>query len=194
MESARGGTRVALQFRLRPLVLLALANLVLPACITSDIRLRESENFPPSIESSPTATNPLRTWINFVPTSTTDGGAPEHQAFELDFVVRDPDVDQSLELLVFVDGRSTGIADGDQIPVAVDGDRRVRSVSYSTANILEDLRPPGCHTIEILVSGSFLPGRPEPTEPGDLGTAVWWVATRADSTDVTPVALTECRR
>lgn len=194
LESARGGTSVALQSPVRPLVLLALANLVLPACITSDIHLRQSDNFPASIESSATTSYPLRTWISFVPTSSTDAGPPEHQAFDLEFVVRDPDVDQPLEFLVFVDGRSTGIADGGRIPVSLDGDRRMRSVTYSTATLLEDLRVTGCHTIEILVSGSFLPGRPEPTEAGDLGTAVWWVATRPDATDVTPVALTGCRR
>lgn len=174
---------------MRLLVPLALVLAVVPACITESIRFEPPANFPASIESTPTAAHPLNRVITLVPVDISDGGTRDFQPFDLAVVVRDPDVDQSLDYLVYVDGRRGGGDDGGDVPRATSGDRRFRELTIRTRDaVFEELRVPGCHKIEVLVSEAFMPGTPVPVTAGDLGTAVWWVATAENDTDVVDMA------
>ncbi len=185
-----GGIAVALSRGVRLLVPLALSATLLPACITESIRIEPPANFPASIESTDTASHPLNRVISFVPTEAPDGGTTDYQPFDLDVVIRDPDVDQHLEYQLYVDARRGGGNTGGEIPTSTEGDRTRRTLSIPTGDALVDLRSAGCHRIEVLVSEGFRPGSPVPLVEGDLGTAVWWVATADMEGD--PVEMSGC--
>lgn len=185
-----GGIAVALMGGVRLLVPLALSATLLPACITESIRIEPPANFPASIESTDTATHPLNRVISLVPTEAPDGGTTDYQPFSLDVVIRDPDVDQHLEYQLYVDARRGGGNSGGEIPTTTEGDRTRRTISIPTDDALVELRGAGCHRVEVLVSEGFRPGSPVPLVEGDLGTAVWWVATAAVEGD--PVEMSGC--
>lgn len=178
---------------MRPLLPLALTVAVLPSCITSDLNLAALPNVPPSIESAPGAPeHPLNRVIQYEP-SITDGGVGPFLPLNLEVVVRDPDVEQSLEFQIHVDGRTGGGDDGGRVTDEDSSDDpSLRTMTYRTNDFTDVLSRPGCHKIEMLVSERFLPGRPEPEVEGDLGTAVWWIATRA--TDGETVEMWDCPR
>lgn len=177
---------------MRPLLPLALAVAVLPSCITTDLNLAPLPNVPPSIESTSTAENPLNRVIVYRPMATSDGGIEDFQPLELEYVIRDPDVEQTLQFQFYVDDRSgPGDAQGVLEDEDATDDPMLRTISFNTSMLTERLRGEGCHRIELLVSERFRFGSPEPEVEGDIGTAVWWVATCPG--DPCVVDMTGCR-
>lgn len=170
-------------------------------CITQDLRFIPPENFPPSIEVPAGGGYPLDEIIRLRADELGGGGdAGSITTLFIEVEVRDPDVDQDLQYKVFVDYQR-GVAGqgpiiGELLPPrsSMDPDRRSRPVTLPVP--VGAVREPGCHRIELLVSERFqspsaeATGR-EPLAEGDLGTAVWWVATQATEGDA--VDMTGCR-
>ncbi|MFW5921114.1 MAG: hypothetical protein ACOCUS_04685 [Polyangiales bacterium] len=137
--------------------------------VTDKAELEQEENFPPSIESQTgmDVEHPLDEVIIF---------NQDEEAFdgelELDVIVRDPNVDQELILQTFVDG--AGRIGFDSLPGDGEVERR-RNVFVEEGLFSQE----GCRRIDLLVSSDFQLGNlRKPTEPGDIGTARWWVFTR----------------
>jgi hypothetical protein len=155
--------------------------LTLPACIiTQPVQFEAPVTFPPSIESSPTAMLPLD---DIVRIRLDDGMTLP----DFEVVVRDPDVDERLEYLVYVDYNPLlpRLADDTGIVPVVDRsaglDRSRRALTFHLSEVASGLSAPTCHRIELLVSSGFQGQTRLPDREGDLGTAVWWVATQTDS-------------
>ncbi|MCS6857108.1 MAG: hypothetical protein NZM37_05305 [Sandaracinaceae bacterium] len=174
------------------------------ACITQDIQFNPPSNFPPSIEvplgASGPEIRPLNELIRLRADEIAGGGdAGPMNTLRWEVIVRDPDVDQELQYLIFVDyQRGVTIfptVSGFIPPVSAGAqDRRVRPLRVQVPLRGEVLSRPGCHRIELLVSQRFrlvdgIPSR-EPVMSGDIGTATWWVATQAREGD--PVDMTGC--
>lgn len=176
----------------------ALPALALSGCITQDLQFVPPTNFPPSIEVPLGGAYPLDEVIRLRADEIGGGGdAGPINTLRFDVLVRDPDVDQELQYLVFVDYQrgvtlfpsSTGFV---QPETSSASDRRLRSLPVQVPVRGEALSRAGCHRIEMLVSQRFriedgVPTR-DPIVEGDLGTATWWVATQAtegDSVDMT---------
>ena len=183
-----GGIAVALGSTVRRLIPLVLSATLLPACITESIRIEAPANSPPSIESANPADNPLNEIIRLEPV-VPDGGV-EGQLIPplLQVVVRDADVDQDLSYLVFIDDRATGPDDFGDVLTTGEPTRRL-DIVLPLANLMAR----GCHRVELFVSSQFgcfpmCTGRPD--EPGDVGTAVWWVTTRPILGDTSVVDMT----
>ena len=142
-------------------------------CITtSPVEFPEGENFPPSAISQQGAQYPLREIgaLNLDDTIET----PE---VPLEVIVRDPNVDQTLEYRIFVDsptppGNDAPIEEGDILPT---GDVE-RPRTFTVAHEL--LTPAGeCHKIELVISGAFA-SAVEPRRPvieGDIDNRTWWI-------------------
>ena len=156
-------------------------------CITtSPIEFSEEENFPPSAVSQENAQYPLREIGMLNLDDPVD--VPE---LPLEVVVRDPNVDQTLEYRLFLDsptppGTEIPIDDGTIEPTGATERERVFTVPYDA------LAPGECHKIELTIVGSFAsfvqPRLPE--EEGDIDNRTWWIeVTDTDS----PVIEVECR-
>jgi len=167
-------------------------------CITQDLQFVPPANFPPSIEVPMGGAYPLDEVIQLRADEIGGGGdAGPINTLRFDVLVRDPDVDQELQYLVFVDYQR-GVtlfpaSQGFSQPAASSAsDRRVRLVPVQVPVLGQALSRAGCHRIEMLVSQRFgiedgVVTR-DPIVAGDLGTATWWVATQAtegDSVDMT---------
>lgn len=151
----------------------ASAAITATGCIaTSPIDFPEDENFPPSVISQATAAYPLRE----IGQLNLDDPVDEPEV-PLEVIVRDPNVDQTLEYRVFLDSTNPPASaelpiDQGTLPPTGDVERpRTFTVSH-------DLLAPGvCHKIEIVVVGSFFgfvePRRP--AQPGDVDNATWWI-------------------
>lgn len=156
-------------------------------CVTTNpIEFSPDENFPPSVVSQATAEYPLREIGQLNLDDSLETEVP------LDVVVRDPNVDQTLEYRIFLNsstppGTEFPIDDGMIPPQGGVVDR------FETFNIPHTLLTPGeCNKIELIVVGNFLsfvePRRPE--EEGDVDSATWWIeVTNTDN----PVITVECR-
>jgi len=158
----------------------AFAVLTVTGCIaTGTVEFSEDENLPPSVISQEGAQYPLREIGQL------DLDAPvEVPEVPLEVVVRDPNVDQTLEYRIFLDSTNppsnTDVPiDQDVIPPTGEIDRlRTFTVPY-------DLLTPGvCHKIELTVTGRFAgfiePRRPE--QEGDIDNRTWWIeVTDADN-------------
>lgn len=173
----------------------ALSGTLLPACLTQNVQYENPRNYPPSIETPDTAQFPLNQIIQLPGDLEVegDGGVTTLMSIPFVFDVRDPNLDQRLEFRVFVDyvAGMTGQADAVAIvPVSpTAADRLTRRVEYSLP--IGFVSSPGCHRVEVLVSGSFPAGGRRPLDEGDLATATWWVASGADANDA--VDMRGCR-
>lgn len=157
-------------------------------CIaTSPVDFPQDENFPPSVVSQPGAQYPLREigQLNL-------DDPVEVPELPLQVIVRDPNVDQTLEYLLFLDAETVNdspIQEGVVNPFQGQVERpRTFTVPY------EVLTPAGeCHKIELVVSGAFANSAVEPRRPaqeGDIDDRTWWIeVTDADN----PVILVECQ-
>jgi hypothetical protein len=151
----------------------ACAAITASGCIaTSPIDFPEDENFPPSVVSEATAEYPLRE----IGQLNLDDPVDEPEV-PLEVIVRDPNIDQTLEYRIFLDSTNPPASaevpiDQGTLPPTGDVERpRTFTVSY-------DQLPPGvCHKIELVVVGSFAgfvePRRP--TQPGDVDNVTWWI-------------------
>jgi hypothetical protein len=208
LRSLRRGTIVAVVARAVSVVWLPAAALpvmasspfALAGCITQDLRFVPPANFPPSIEVPATNAYPLDEVIRLRADQIGGGGdAGPINTLRFDVLVRDPDLEQELQYLVFVDyQRGVTLFPSGQgfVPPAPSSasDRRFRSQPVQVQVRNEALSRAGCHRIELLVSQRFrleegVPTR-EPLIDGDLGTATWWVATQGTEGDA--VDMTGC--
>lgn len=158
----------------------ALSCTLAAGCLVTDSPPFEVEpNLPPSIRAQ-TGAGVIAPGVHVLDLSA--GGTPD---VPLLVIVSDPNVEQTLESVVFFDG-------GTRSPMQTIGptqdgsmDREVSIVDYGQ----ENLSVPGCHHIVLWVSGRFdytLSNTGDtlisPHDPGDLGTAEWWVFTKTDPT------------
>jgi len=148
------------------------ASLAATGCVATDtIEFSSEENYPPSVISQPNAEYPLREigQLNLDESLATE--------LPLEVIVRDPNIDQTLEFRIFVDSPTPP---GNDFPVdsgVVDPTGEVeRPRTFTLPNDL--LTPAGeCHKIELLVSGGF-EGFVEPRRPaqeGDIDNVTWWI-------------------
>lgn len=157
-------------------------------CIaTSAVDFPEGQNYPPSAISQQGAQYPLREIgeLNL-------DDPVETPEVELEVIVRDPNIDQTLEYRIFVDSPTPPGNDApveeDVIPPTGDVERlRTFTVSHDL------LTPAGqCHKIELVISGGFAsavePRRP--IEEGDIDDRTWWI--RVIDSD-NPVITVECQ-
>ncbi len=145
------------------------------AClVTEDVDYSPEPNWPPSIESQPGAQHPLREMVVVDLDAPPDGGLSD---LPLEVEVRDPNVDDELQAKVFVDDGTNATV---RAPVPPSGSP-VRRLTIAVP-LQGPLLVLGCHRVELRVTRRFRFVPPqEPEEPGDLGTAVWWVVTRDDT-------------
>lgn len=157
-------------------------------CVTTNpVEFSAEQNFPPSVVSQPNAEYPLREigQLNL-------DDPVETPELPLEVIVRDPNVEQTLEYRIFLDsenppGTEFPIDDGEILPEGGFVEREETfTIPYSalTAGV--------CHKIELVVVGDFAsfvePRRP--VEEGDVDDATWWV--EVTSTDQ-PTIEVECR-
>lgn len=164
------------------------ASVTASGCIAANpIDFPEDENFPPSAVSQPGAEYPLREIGQL------DLDAPvATQELPLEVIVRDPNVDQTLEYRIFIDSPTPPGNDPftDQGVILPTGDverPRTFTVPY------DQLTPAGeCHKIELIVVGAFA-SQVEPRRPvqeGDFDARTWWI--EVTDTD-NPVITLECQ-
>lgn len=157
-------------------------------CVTtSPVEFSAEENYPPSVVSQPGADYPL----NEIGQLNLDDPV-EVPELPLDVIVRDPNVDQTLEYRIFLDSppppaTEIPIDDGFVEPQGGSVERpQTFTVPYSS------LAPGECHKIELVVVGNFAsfvePRRP--VEEGDFDDRTWWI--EVTDTD-NPVITVECR-
>jgi hypothetical protein len=182
--SAMGDARVAADARvparrLAPWLgsLLVVFPLGLVGCVVRDFDYEEPANVPPSVHSAvETPMSRVRMVALDAPIGADGGGST---ALEFVAIVRDVDVQQPLEGLVYLDRNPDAPSRGSligELPVPPAGapnplERRVRFVVP-----LSELTR-GCHAVELHVSGRFVGAvNPQPADPADLGVGVWWIA------------------
>jgi hypothetical protein len=155
-------------------------------CVTTDpITFSPEENYPPSVVSQAAAEYPIRDIGELDLDETLETEVP------LEVVVRDPNVDQTLEYRIFLNSETPP---GAEIPIdagtiAPEGGSVERLETFTVPHSF--LAPGECNKIELIVVGNFLsfvePRRPE--QEGDFDGVTWWI--RVTDTD-NPVA-GECR-
>lgn len=187
------GTRVAWRAVQSAVLVVMAGSLSSMGCILRDFEYEAPVNVPPSVHG--TAETPM-TRVRVVELDAplgADGGATTN----LEFVatVRDVDVRQPLEALVYLDrnpdapSRSALVGEL-PIPPVADQDPLSRRVRFSlpTAELSR-----GCHVVELHVSRRFVGAiNPQPADPADLGVGVWWVA--ATDAALPAVDMTACPR
>ena len=142
-------------------------------CITTNpVEFSAEQNYPPSAISQPGAEYPLRE----IGQLNLDDPVPSEEV-PLEVIIRDPNVDQTLEYRIFLDstnppGSETPIDFGTIEPQGGQVDR------LATFNIPYTALAPGeCHKIELVVVGMFAnfvePRRP--VQEGDIDQATWWI-------------------
>lgn len=160
MQVASIGVRVALP----PLFTLGCA--LLAGCVVSNtIDFVPEENFPPSIQAVPGAVPALNEII------VAEAGMSS-VSFEVDVV--DPNLDQELFWIATINGiefQGQGVIDATGTLT-----RRLEFTVTFTPS------PNSCFAVELLVSSDFNGFTPQ--EPGDLGTAVWWVLIPDDDGEI----------
>jgi hypothetical protein len=149
------------------------ASVAASGCIaTTPVEFTEEENYPPSAISQPGAQYPLREIGQL------DLDVPvEQRELPLEVIIRDPNIDQTLEYRVFVDSPTPP---GNDSPIDQDFIDPSGEVERPwTFNIPYDVLTPAgeCHKIELLLSGGFAsPIEPRrPLEEGDVDDRTWWI-------------------
>jgi hypothetical protein len=189
----RRGTAIARRRGWSVALLAVTTSLTSMGCILRDFDYEEPVNVPPSVHS--TSETPM-TRVRVIDLDTpigTDGGV----ATNLEFVatVRDVDVRQPLEALVYLDRNpdapSRNALVGElSIPPVADQSPLNRRVRFSIP--LAELSR-GCHIVELHVSSEFVGAiNPQPADPADLGVGVWFVA--ATDAASPAVDMTACPR
>jgi len=172
----------------------------LAGCLTQDLQFIPPQGFPPTISVPAGGARPLDEVIRLTADQLGGGGdAGPLNFLRIDVEVLDPDVDEELQYLLYIDYQRgvTLLPNGAGfVPPGPPGasDRRRRVFPLQVPVVASVLREPGCHRVELLVSERFrvedgVQTR-DPLTEGDLGTAVWWVATQATEGDA--VDMTGC--
>lgn len=160
----------------RALLLSVACSTTLMGCILRDFDYPDPVPVPPSVLGS--TEDPLDR-VQELDLDLVIGGGDGGVGADLDFVaiVRDPDLDEPLQGLVFVDRSATDprpIGPEFPIPVEQDEDPLHRRVRFTVPRAR--FAPAGCHRVELHVSGGFVDfSNPRPAIDGDLGVGVWWV-------------------
>jgi hypothetical protein len=156
-------------------------------CIATDkIDFQPQENYPPSIVSEVSADFPL----NEIGQINLDDPV-ELREMPLQVIVRDPNLDQSLDYRIFLDAPDPPaverpIQEGVIDPTGFLERPQTFTISYN------ELPAGQCHKIELVVVGMFASNveQRRPVEPGDFDEVTWWVeVVDADN----PVIVQECR-
>ena len=171
----RDGIAVALRALVRAMPSLVALPILQACLVTQHVQLDPPENFPPSVLdplSPPLGYRPIGSHIDLSSIEGGDAGTPTTIPFEV--AVRDPDVDQELLYLVWVNyPATTEPARRGELPPdpAMDPDRRVRTLRF---NVDASLVP--CSRVELRVATNFQFLDPrEPVIEGDIATATWWI-------------------
>ena len=149
-----------------------LGSLFLMSClVTNKIEPVVEANLPPSIVSAPDAEFPLNEIIRL----NRDDVAGE---LELAVIIRDANVDQTLQIQVFVDYVDNPLTA--LVPQPPDNEVAGTGTFERSVTIripVDRLGDPGrCHRVELDVSTEFERFQREPVESGDSHTATWWVS------------------
>jgi len=157
--------------------------------ITDDIEFPDEVACPPSIETGPAAPQPLNRVIKV----DTQADAPDAGVGQVDFevTIRDCNESQRLQYQALLD---------------YDPDFGGTPAPFSVGTIQPGTRDPfafslpfsalsggegGCHKVELFVTTRFVFGDIEPTIPGDIGTATWWLAVTNEANPT--VDMVQCR-
>jgi hypothetical protein len=178
------GTRVALGGFVRVLSSLVALGLVSGCLIPQQVQIDPPGNTPPSIldlSARPAGYRPIGSHIDLGDLEGPDGGLPT--AITLEALVRDPDVDETLEYQVWVNYPATPLSVTrvqDFVDADADDDPTVRRFRYELP--LTAVSATACSRVELFITGGFSARGDlrDPVLPGDLGTATWWVV--ADET------------
>jgi len=178
------GTRVALCGIVRALSF-AVALGLMPGClIPQQVQIDPPGNTPPSIldlSARPAGYRPIGSHIDLGDLEGPDGGLPT--AITLEALVRDPDIDETLEYQVWVNYPATPLSVTrvqDFVDADADDDPTVRRFRYELP--ITAVSATACSRVELFITGGFSARGDlrDPVVPGDLGTATWWVV--ADET------------
>lgn len=151
-----------------------------PGClIPQHVQIDPPGNTPPSIvdlSARPTGYHPIGSHIDLGDLEGPDGGLPN--SITLEALVRDPDVDESLEYQIWVNYPATTLSITrvqDFVDADSDDDRTVRHFRFELP--LTAVSGPPCSRIELFITGGFSSRGDlrDPIVEGDLGTATWWV-------------------
>jgi hypothetical protein len=151
---------------------------------TSTIEFEAAENYPPSVVSEPNAEYPL----NRIGQLNLDDPV-ETPELPLEVVIRDPNVDQTLDYRIFLNSPPAPEVPFNSGEVPPEGFVERPTVFFVPYDLLVAGR---CHRIELVVVGefdSFVEPR-RPAEEGDFDDATWWVEVVDSSA---PVILQECQ-
>lgn len=141
-------------------------------CVATDtIQFQPEQNYPPSIVSELNAEFPL----NEIGQINLDDPV-EPPEMPLQVVVRDPNLDQTLEYRIFLDAPTPPaverpIQEGVIDPTGFVDRSQTFTISYN------ELPAGECHKIELVVVGMFASNveQRRPVEPGDFDEVTWWV-------------------
>lgn len=151
---------------------------------TSTIEFDSAQNYPPSVVSEPNSEYPL----NRIGQLNLDDPV-ETPELPLEVIIRDPNVDQTLDYRMFLNSPPAPDVPFNSGEVPPEGFVERPSVFFVPYDLLEAGR---CHRIELVVVGefdSFVEPR-RPAEEGDFDDATWWV----EVTDAAnPVIVEQCR-
>lgn len=163
----------------RAALLLACSTILMSCVITRDLDYQPPPNYPASVHgTTETPMDQIRIVDRGV-VGIGDAGAAENVEFSA--IVRDPNLDQQLIGLVFVDYRP----DDDNQPVIPEipippnpGDDPLnRRVTFSLSALGDFGTEPGCHTVQLHVSREFVQlNDPRPADETDLGIGTWFVS------------------
>lgn len=179
-----GGTRVALGVPVRVLSSAVALGLVSGCIIPQQVQIDPPGNTPPSIldlSARPAGYRPIGSHIDLGDLEGPDGGLPT--AITLEALVRDPDIDETLEYQVWVNYPATPLSVTrvqDFVDADADADPTVRRFRYELP--ITAVSATACSRVELFITGGFSARGDlrDPVVPGDLGTATWWVV--ADET------------
>jgi hypothetical protein len=154
-------------------------------CIaTSTIEFDPAENFPPSVVSDPSADFPL----NRIGQINLDD-LVETPEMPLQVIIRDPNIDQTLDYRMFLDSPPAPEVPFNSGEVLPSGFVERPTVFFVPHDLLGAGR---CHRIELVVVGefdSFVEPR-RPAEEGDFDDATWWVEVIDEGN---PVIVEQCQ-
>jgi hypothetical protein len=175
---------------------LAIAVTLTSCLITQPVHFDEPPNSPPSITVA-AGSLPLTRFI-FIPADlmvTADGGTTP-TSLDLDVVVFDADIDQTLHYAALLDESSSPCSgcNGDLAPSTfmTGRERRALRVTIPVNQLMTTTAD--CHRITLIVTGAFESGSATPRDPiGDTATATWWVVVQPNLTDVVDMS-TLCPR
>lgn len=171
----KGGTWIA---QLVSRMFALTSSLALAGCLAFDkVELPEIPDYPPSVLDDVRTPYPSTGIVEL-----DFSGDPGSDPLALMVVMRDPNISQTLSYRVFVDGtpNEPRLRVSETVEPTGEVDREV------TVEVpIVHLSMPGCHRVELIVSGGFGTGVDQraPELTNDFASMVWWV--RSDNGTIT---------